>query len=168
MDILQRDNNILRKQAEAIAPETITDTEVQTLITQMFNTLATQKDGVALAAPQIGVSRQIFVIAPFVFKHPKDHHQVYINPRIVSKSTEIEVMHEGCLSCRWTVGDVKRHIELEVAAYDEHGLAFSEKLDGLLAHIAQHEIDHLHGILFIDKAMNMREMTDEEIQEVTG
>lgn len=165
-DIVQRDNEVLRQVAEYIRKEDIQSEKIQKVITEMHRSLATQKDGVALAAPQIAESLQIFVIAPFVFEDPEAHPRVYINPEITWTSKGTKMMHEGCLSCRWTVGDVLRHTEVEVEAYNEKGEKFSVRLDGLLAHIAQHEIDHLHGTLFIDKAENMREMTDEEIAEV--
>jgi len=64
------------------------------------------------------------------------------------------------------VGDVERALEATVRAYDEHGNEFTQSADKLLAHIFQHEIDHLHGILFIDKAENLRDMTQEEIDDV--
>ncbi len=167
-EIVQRGNPVLRDVAGYVAPEEISSDALQNIISEMQASLKTQKDGVALAAPQIGISKQIFVIAPFIFKHPEMEHLVYINPEIIATSKKTKLMHEGCLSCRWTVGEVERHLEATVRAYDEHGNQFTEKADGLLAHIFQHETDHLHGILFIDKGENLREMSDAEIKEITG
>ena len=157
---------VLRQEAEYITPSDITSRKIQSVISDMNTSLATQNDGVAIAAPQIGESYRIFTVAPFIFDQPENEHLVYINPEIIKVSKKTKFKHEGCLSCRWKVGDVSRHVEVTVRAYDEYGNEFTESADGLLAHIFQHEIDHLHGILFIDKAENLREMTQDEIDEV--
>lgn len=164
--IVQMDNPVLRAEAKRIEPSEITSEKIQNIISDMHQSLATQNDGVAIAAPQIGESYQIFTVAPFIFENPKHEHLVYINPEIINVSKKSKLKHEGCLSCRWKVGDVERNLEATVRAYDEYGNEFTQSADGLLAHIFQHEIDHLHGILFIDKAENLRDMTQEEINEV--
>lgn len=164
--IVQMDNPVLHQEAQRIEPTDITSPKIQSLIADMHQSLATQNDGVALAAPQIGASYQIFVVAPFIFEEPEKEHLVYINPVITHSSKKTKMLHEGCLSCRWKVGDVERLVETTVEAYDEQGNKFTESADGLLAHIYQHEIDHLHGILFVDKAKNLRDMTQDEIDEV--
>lgn len=160
------DNPILREKAQYIEPSEIHNKKIQNLISEMHKSLATQNDGVALAAPQIAESYQVFVVAPFIFEQPDQEHLVYINPEIISHSEKTKHMHEGCLSCRWKVGDVNRSLKTTVRAYDEQGNQFEQSADGLLAHIHQHEIDHLHGILFLDKAENLRDMTQSEIDEV--
>ena len=157
---------VLRQHAPHIPVEKISSKEIQNVITRMKKALATQNDGVALAAPQIGESYRIFVVAPFIFDKPENEHLVYINPEIIEQSKKTKMLHEGCLSCRWKVGDVERSLTTTVKAYDEHGNEFIQSADKLLAHIHQHEIDHLDGILFIDKAENLRDMTQEEIDEV--
>jgi peptide deformylase len=96
----------------------------------MKKVLATQNDGVAIAAPQIGESYRLFVVAPFIFEEPEKEHLVYINPIITEHSDKTKWKHEGCLSCRWKVGEVKRSIETVVEAYDEHGNKFTEYGDG--------------------------------------
>lgn len=165
-DIVQMGNKVLRMKAEFIEPTEISSDTIQKIITEMHESLATQNDGVAIAAPQIGYSYQIFTVAPFLFEEPENEHLVYINPVIIEHSKKIKWMHEGCLSCRWKVGEVERALEATVEAYDEHGNKFTESADGLLAHIFQHEIDHLHGTLFIDKARKLRDMSQKEINEV--
>ena len=70
-------------------------------------------------------------------------------------------MHEGCLSVRWKVGDVERHTSVTVEAYDEHGNKFTQSGDKLLAHIMQHEIDHLDGCLYVDR-MDSKTLTTEQ------
>jgi peptide deformylase len=87
---------------------------------------------------------------------PKD--LVFINPQILKKSREQELMEEGCLSVRWLYGQVKRAKKVLVKAYDETGKPFTFGGSGLMAQIFQHEIDHLDGVLFIDKARGLKEM----------
>ena len=163
--IVQMGKKVLRQQAEKVSVKDITSVKIQKLIENMNSILATQNDGVAIAAPQIGESYQIFTVAPHVIKN-NTLPLVYINPKIIERSDKTKLLHEGCLSCRWKVGDVRRHTQVTIEAYDEHGEKFTEEANGLLAHIFQHEIDHLHGILFIDKAENLRDMTEQEIDDV--
>lgn len=165
-DIVQMDQAVLRGKSHYIEPYDINSDKIQQLIANMHASLATQNDGVAIAAPQIGEPYQIFTVAPFIFEEPEKEHLVYINPVIISHSEKKKWLHEGCLSCRWKVGEVERSLNTVVEAYDENGNKFSQEADGLLAHIHQHEIDHLHGILFIDKARKLRDMSQEEIDDV--
>ncbi len=167
-EIVQDGHPALRNKAVEISPEKINTQEVQELIQNMHDSLSTQKDGVALAAPQIGVEKQIFIIAPFIFENPEKEHIVYINPKIISRSKKSSWKDEGCLSCRWKVGQVDRNEEIEIEAYDENGKKFTTKGTDLLAHIFQHETDHFDGILFLDKARNLRDMTEKEINEINN
>lgn len=89
---------------------------------------------------------------------------ICINPVIIKESKEkIWMEGEGCLSVRWLYGKVKRSTKVTLRAYDENGKVFTRGASGLLAHIFQHESDHLDGILFIDKAKDLQRMTDEEV-----
>lgn len=164
--IVQDGHPALREIADPIKLEKILSEEIQEIIKDMQNSLATQKDGVALAAPQLGISKQIFIIAPFIFEEPEKEHLVYINPEIINRSVKAKWRDEGCLSCRWKVGEVKRDAEITIIAYDENGNKFEESGDSLLAHIFQHETDHLVGILFTDKARKLRDMTELEISDI--
>ena len=164
-DIIQIGEAILREKAKAVPTKNITSKHIQSIISDMNTALIMQSDGVAIAAPQIGESYRIFTVAPFIFKDPKKHHLIYINPKIIDSSHETEWKHEGCLSCRWKVGEVKRYLNITISAYDEYGHQFTKSAEGLLAHIFQHETDHLDGILFIDKARNLRDMTEDEIRK---
>jgi len=164
--IVQVGKKVLRMKAQEVPKDAIASPEIQGVIARMNEALATQNDGVAIAAPQIGESYRIFTISPVVFEEPGDYHLVYINPEIMEVSKKTKLLNEGCLSCRWKIGDVERHLTATVRAYDEYGNQFTESADGLLAHIFQHETDHLDGILFIDKAQNIRDMTEEEINDV--
>lgn len=164
--IVQMDNKILRTKAQEVAKEDITSKKVKDIIKNMNQALQTQNDGVAIAAPQIGEAYRIFTVSPVLFEKPEEENLVFINPTIVKKSKESTWLDEGCLSCRWKVGQVKRHDAVHIHAYDEYGEEFLLFAEGLLAHIFQHETDHLDGILFVDKARNLRDMTQEEIAEV--
>lgn len=136
------------------------------IVARMKKALASQSDGVALAAPQIGVTLRIFVVAGFILKKKNDEKtpddKVLINPEIVSLSKEKEWLEEGCLSVRYLYGEVSRAKKVKVRAYDERGKRFTIGASGLLAQIFQHEIDHLDGKLFTDRARNVRELTPEE------
>ncbi|MCU0660437.1 MAG: peptide deformylase [Candidatus Pacebacteria bacterium] len=167
--IVQREHPVLREIAKAVPLKDIPTQEIKRVIARMCEALALQDDGVAIAAPQIGESLRIFVVSGKIFdkgfekenyvRDPKNTHpdSVYINPEIIKLSREKKFMAEGCLSVRWLYGDVKRATRATVRAYDEHGNSFERGAGGLLAQIFQHEIDHLDGTLFIDKATNVHE-----------
>lgn len=159
--IVQQDDTILRKIALPVAISTITKESLQTILKDMFQSLASQKDGVALAAPQIGYSKRIFVISPHMIESNPQIPLIYINPEILKQSRDKKNMEEGCLSCRWWYGKTKRSSRTVVRAFDQDGKEFKFEGRGLVAQIFQHEIDHLNGILFIDHAKNLKE-TDPE------
>ena len=123
-------------------------------------------DGVALAAPQVGENLRLFIVSPKAFddKPDKDkpgEHLVYINPRIKKNSSKMLELEDGCLSVANMYGKIKRAEKVTVEALDEKGLKFTRGGSGLLAEIFQHEIDHLDGVLFVDKAKDLREIKQE-------
>lgn len=122
---------------------------VQDLLDTMY-----AKNGVGLAAPQIGENVRVFVIDVSTNKEPLNP-MVFINPKIIKKSGAIK-SNEGCLSFPEAYTDVRRYKNVMVKALNEHGKSFvMEAKDGtLLARAIQHENDHLDGILFIDHCMN--------------
>lgn len=167
-EIVQKENPVLRKTADEVAIKEIGSVKIQKVLKDMKKALATQADGVAIAAPQIGVSLRIFVVAGKIFDEswkrgegipegqtPSSPDIVFINPVITKMSKTKKWMHEGCLSIRPLWGEVQRATHATITAYDEHGNKFTRGAGGLLAHIFQHETDHLDGILFIDKARNV-------------
>jgi peptide deformylase len=105
--------------------------------------------GVGLAAPQVGVSKRIAVINP----EPENRGTLIkmINPRITAVSSETDTFEEGCLSVPDIRCNVVRPTSIELTYQDEEGRSYSAKIDGLVARIIQHEIDHLEGILFVDR-----------------
>lgn len=159
-------NPILHDFAEMIPLEEIKSDKTQKIIEDMKNALAKEDEGVAIAAPQIGISLRIFVISKKIFqiidsgKSDKDKFDdlVFINPEIIKLSKEKEVMEEGCLSVRDYYGKIKRATKTTVRAYDENGKIFERGGSRLLAQIFQHEIDHLNGILFTDSAKDVQKI----------
>jgi peptide deformylase len=119
---------------------------LQSLADQMFDIMY-ETDGVGLAAPQVGISERIVVIDSR--QSPKEK-MVLVNPVIVKREGEA-TMQEGCLSVPGPFRDVKRAARVEVVAQDVTGKKMHVTAEGLLARIMQHEIDHLEGLLFIDR-----------------
>lgn len=179
IDIVQNGHPALRKIAEAVPIADIAKPKIQNVLKDMKEALHSQDDGVAIAAPQIGVSLRIFVVSGKIFedgfvKGKQANNQklkithkdlVFINPVFKKMSKDRKLMAEGCLSVRPIYGKVRRATRATMEAYDEHGKKFTKGGSGLLAHIFQHETDHLDGILFIDKAKDMHESTPEEAYE---
>jgi peptide deformylase len=172
--ILQVGENVLRENSQKIPLIEIVSSETKKILAQMKESLDKEEDGVAIAAPQIGYTKRIFVVSEKVFRinerevaKDKSQDLVYINPKITSLSREKELMNEGCLSVRWKYGKVKRSKKVSVEAYDENGKKFKRGASGLLAQIFQHEIDHLDGILFVDKAKDLREYIPETPEDLT-
>jgi peptide deformylase len=158
-------DNPLRLIAQEVKKSEFGSEELLRTIKTMQDALSKEDDGVALAAPQIGVSKRLFVISPSAYEEDaKWKPLVFINPVIVKVSRKSEERQEGCLSVRWIYGKTKRHVGATVEAYDENGNKFSFGATGLIAHIFQHEIDHLDGTLFIDHGFDFEEYTEEEIR----
>ena len=172
--IVQNGDEILRKISTDIPIDNITKPKIQNIIKEMNEALDGQYDGVAIAAPQIGVSLRLFIVSGKVFdedfirgekptKHKPSIHPnlVFINPIFKKTSKDRKLLMEGCLSVRPLYGKVRRATRATVEAYNEHGKKFTKGGSGLLAHIFQHEMDHLDGILFIDKAKDLQEIITE-------
>ena len=166
--ILQKDAQVLRENASNVPLKNIGSKKIRAIIDRMKKALNAEEDGVAIAAPQIGESLRIFIVSGKVWtlikksksadasKEPKDI--VFINPEIIKFSKKTKKVEEGCLSVRYLYGQVKRSEKVIIKAYDETGKAFERGASGLLAQIFQHETDHLNGILFIDKAENVKDV----------
>ncbi len=173
--IVQNGEKVLRDIAREIPVAEIATPKIQKIIKDMKASLDSQSDGVAIAAPQIGESVRIFVVSGKIFdedfkdgkkmiekKTKENPDMIFVNPVIEKLSKRKKWMAEGCLSVRWLYGEVERSTNATVSAYDEHGKKFKKGAGGLLAHIFQHETDHLNGTLFIDKARNIEEGRPEE------
>lgn len=135
---------VLRKVAVEVKPEEIND-EFRALCLEMFETMD-EANGVGLAAPQVDISKRFFVVTA-----DDDVRRVFVNPQIISTSSDLVDYEEGCLSIPKIYENIKRPSKITVQALDENGKKFLLEADGLLARVIQHEYDHLDGIVFIDK-----------------
>lgn len=149
LDIITNPNKILRNVSREINPEEIQTEKFQKFIQDMIETMK-KRDGVGLAASQVGKNIRIFVI------HNNDLDVVIINPEIIKKSWSREWGEEGCLSVPNTFGRVRRHKKIKCKFYNEKGEKQVVELSGMPARIFQHEFDHLNGVLFIDFAKDIK------------
>jgi peptide deformylase len=158
---------ILRRKAQ---PITRIDASLQTLIDDMIETMR-EAPGVGLAAPQVGISERLIVV-----EYPLDDTKedapkklfVVINPEIKETSSESELGVEGCLSVPGYQGEVERSLAITVKGLNRHGQPMKIKAKGWLARIFQHEIDHVNGVVFTDRATRIWKPTpeDEEMKSV--
>ncbi len=153
--------------AEEITKEEIENGFVEKLIKDMKEALKKYSvDGftaVAIAAPQIGVSKRLFIIEDQSEDRDSLPSLVAINPKIVKFSKKTHLVGEGCLSIPNLYGEVRRCTNVTLRAQDEHGKRYERGAGGLLAQIIQHETDHLDGILFTDRAEKI--WTKEEMKK---
>jgi len=164
--IVQKENPILRDEARAVDEKEIGTPKIAKIIADMKIALSREDDGVAIAAPQIGVPLRIFVVSGKVAQltgqvpetEPTPEDSVFINPVVKKLSREKKLTDEGCLSVRYLYGKVRRSIKATIEATDETGKRRVFGASGLLAQIFQHEIDHLGGVLFTDKAVDVEEI----------
>jgi len=153
---------VLRDVSLDISFKDIKKQETQNLIDKMIIQMKADS-GVGLAAPQVGISKRLFVILKGMEKNYDDIKEVpqdvFINPEIISKSGEEVLGLEGCLSLPNLYGDVSRSNKIKIKAYDRNGKYFELDLKGFLARVIQHEYDHLEGILFIDRMRDLKTLT---------
>lgn len=169
--IIQSGNPILRKVSKPVG--TI-DKKIKTLIQDLKDTLAVQKDpeGVGLAAPQIGVNLRVFAVD---FKNLK---RIIINPEVLeiknltkeTKKKKSEIL-EGCLSLPHYYGPLTRDSYVKLKYLDENGKEIEEEFNDFNAQIMLHEIDHLNGFLFVDRLLEQKKKlykldTDDSWEEV--
>ncbi len=174
--IITEDNAVLHEVATEVRQEEIRSKQVHKIISSMKEALASEPYGVAIAAPQIGESLRIFVVAGKVFNAPeganreetkaaeedkktmKCSDQTFINPKIIKKSKNKKEFGEGCLSVPHLYGTVARYEKATISYLDESGNKQIRGASGFLAQIFQHEIDHLNGILYTDKASEIHKV----------
>lgn len=163
--IVQKGDKVLRDIAKEVPISEIQSKKIQKILKDMSSSLEKKDNGVAIAAPQIGQSLRIFIVSKKVFPKNPEKDIVFINPEIISKSKDKDWMDEGCLSVEDYFGQVQRHKKVKIRAYNEKGELFQRGGSELLAQIFQHEIDHLNGTLFIDKAKNVKKYIPKENEE---
>ena len=160
--IIQAEHPALRKKSLPIPESEIKGGDCEWLIRSMNEALGAAPDGVALAAPQIGVNQRLFVVSHLIIPKAGKKNSVFINPRLIRAARRKVTMEEGCLSVRDWYGLTRRSERVTIAAWDETGRPFVHNASGLLAQIFQHEIDHLDGILFTDQARNLHRVRNEK------
>jgi len=155
--------------AEEITPEEFSNGTVEKLIKDMKSALKEYSvDGfvaVAIAAPQIGISKRLFIINDQSNDRDSLPSLVAINPKIIKTSKKTHLVGEGCLSIPDKYGEVRRHTNVTMRALDETGSEYERGAGGLLAQIIQHENNHLDGILFTDIAEQV--FTKDEMEQKT-
>lgn len=151
LPIITNPNPILKKKSVEIEPKIISSKEIQKLCFDMAETML-KKKGVGLAAPQIGENIRLIVV------NVKDGPIIIINPKITNKSLIKEYGEEGCLSVPGVFGQVRRSKKITCKYLDLEGKIKKINAVGFLARIIQHEVDHLDGILFIEKARDVKKV----------
>lgn len=166
--IIQKENKVLRKISAEVPSEKIGSGKIKNLIEKMKRAISENEEAIAIAAPQIGESLRIFVVSEYVLdsnfeiqspslRKKSDYgFIVFINPEIIKKSHKQKILTEGCLSVAGFYGAIKRSEKIKVEAFDENAKKFIKSGSGLFSQAIQHEIDHLDGILFIDKAVILK------------
>lgn len=145
------------------------DADLQTLIDDMVETLHAAP-GVGLAAPQVDVSQRVIVVE---FGDEEDEEvppklYVVINPEIVRASQGTVIGVEGCLSIPEIVGEVERSKEVTVKGLNRHGQPLKVKARGWLARIFQHEVDHLDGVLFVDRTDKVWKVEEQDSEALAA
>jgi peptide deformylase len=149
---------VLRERAEALGKSAFRDPLLQKLIDDMVDTMH-EYHGVGLAAPQIHEGVRLFVALLEEDPNPKTQATVVINPEIVPAADTREEAWEGCLSIPDIRGMVPRYTGITLKALDRDGRPFELKLKDFAARVAQHEADHLDGVLFFDRMRSMQSLT---------
>lgn len=191
LPIVINPQKILRASAKEIPVSVIPTKKIQDLIRDMKMTLADTPNGVGLAAPQVGESLRLFIVSEEAeeidraekkkgknvrrgkiltdagveeeaYEKRAWKYYVFINPKVLKKSRMAIDRAEGCLSVPKKFGDVARFEKITISAYDETGKKFTRGTARFFARVIQHELDHLDGTLFIDKAKNL--VREDEIQ----
>lgn len=168
--VIELGNPRLRQVAVAIPvnsdspPSPLPNPQIQTLIDQLLLTVK-QSNGVGIAAPQVGESVRLFIVA----SHPNPRYPTapemeptpMLNPRIVNHSPETEKGWEGCLSVPGIRGLVPRHTTIQVEYTGRDGKLYQQTLTDFVARIFQHELDHLDGIVFLDRVETTHDLMSE-------
>ena len=159
LEILINPDSRLRKKSTVLEAKDIEAGKYTQLGLDMCETMLSS-DGIGLAAPQISQNIRLITI------NTKDGALIMFNPKIVKKSLFKNWDEEGCLSVPYYFGEVRRYQSITCQFIDEKGKPKKMRASGLMARVMQHEIDHLDGILFIDKAKNLKKIDEGDIEEM--
>ena len=146
-------NQVLREPARRVSK---VDESIRELVRDMLRSMYSAK-GIGLAAPQVGIHKQILVI-DLDLENATNPPLILINPEIVTSSSSLETYEEGCLSIPEVYMDVIRPAAIKVSYRDEMGRPKKMNADGLMGRCIQHEIDHLNGVLFVDRVSNQEDL----------
>jgi len=163
LPIIKIGHPTLRKVAESVDKF---DQNLQDFVDDLIETMRIN-EGVGLAATQVNVVKQVFVIDKGLIDEAWEV-QAYVNPEIL-ESEGLENLEEGCLSIPGIRSEVERSPTIKVKYQDLEGKIIEEQLEGLLARVFQHEHDHLNGILFVDRIPQLtRKLLEPQIKEIEG
>lgn len=153
LKVITYPNEVLRKVSTDII---VFDKILNYLVGEMIEVMHANR-GIGFAAPQIGVNKRVIVIEP-----PGESVRVMVNP-CITKTLGKSVAEEGCLSLPGFYTDVERSTSVEVNYRDVDGIERTESLTGMSARIAQHEIDHLDGVLIVDRVNDIRKLLERKV-----
>ena len=146
IQVLTYPNKALRNMSQIVEIDEINNETTLNLISDLKETME-EENGVGIAAPQIGTQKQIIII------ETESGPKAFFNPKVIKHSLRKVESEEGCLSVPGVFGIVRRYRSVTVQAYDEEAQEVTIEVKGFPAIVFQHEIDHLSGILFIDKVV---------------
>lgn len=149
LDIVKLPETILRRKSKNVDPASIKNSETKKLLKRMFLTMKAA-NGIGLAAPQIGKNINLFIMDKELAKI-SEMPAVFFNAKITERSKEEEIMEEGCLSVFGETGMIRRASKIKISATNDRGKEFTMEIHGLPARVLQHEMDHILGILIVDK-----------------
>lgn len=173
--IVKLPHNVLRSSAEVVPAADIPSPRIQRLIRDMKDTLAASADGIGLAAPQIGAGLCIFLVSEEAKAIDRQDasasdaakaanawgHFVFINPMLKKRSRRKTSVVEGCLSVPGKVGEVARADKVYLEWVDEHGKRHGRGFARFFARVIQHEMDHLEGVLIVDRIRRLITVDDQ-------
>ncbi len=149
IQVLIDTNPKLRERSREISVQEIKTTETQKFFDNLIETMKAE-NGVGIAAPQVGYGIRVIIV------QTKNGQEIFINPEITFQSIKKVSEEEGCLSVPGVYGLVERHKEVKISAFDRNGNKIQPDTKGFMSIVFQHEIDHLNGILFIDRAKKIK------------
>ena len=144
MKVLTSEDAHLRTVSTHVLLEDLKGPKTQKLFDELIEIMTAER-GIGIAAPQVGICKRLIIVST------KNGIEAFANPKMISASLRKVDSEEGCLSIPGVIGKVKRHASIKIKALDRYGKRIQRKATGLEAIIFQHEIDHLDGILFIDR-----------------
>lgn len=156
LDIHYLGDRVLRQPAKRVAK---VDDKLRHTIKEMLQTMYSA-DGIGLAAPQVGIHKQLIVI-DIALDQPEEPPLILINPKIIKSSSNFCNSEEGCLSIPGVYLEVTRPDEIEISYKNELGKPCKLKATGLLSRAIQHEMDHLNGVMFVDRVDNNIALNEE-------